>query len=478
MARPKTPPAARIAVREQLRVPIESLHPHPSNARVRDKRARAVIRESLQTHGQYRGLVVRPHPEHAGDWQLLAGHGTANEIDGLGWPEVLVDVVHADDEQAARIVAVDNRSSDLATNDDALLLELLEVAGGSGAALVGSGYSDADVRDLRAAIAGGLAQGLTDPDEVADRPTEALSRPGDVWLLGEHALVVGSATEGRDVDALFAADPDVPVDLVLTDPPYGVSYVGGTGLSLVNDDLDAAALHDDLLVPSLTHCRRLLKPGRAFYVCSPSGPLEEVFRRALRAAGLGLRQQLVWVKDRFVLGRQDYHLRHESLLYGWADGSWPAPVPADDPDLEELQAGIYDVAHETLLYGWRDGARHEWRGGRKQDSVWEVPRPSRSAIHPTMKPTALYLRAVVNNTVPGDVVYDPFSGSGTALIVCEQASRRARVLELDPRYADVAVARWQRFTGRLPVRTTDAREAGDEVDVAAWVDAHQPEDAR
>ena len=145
--------------------------------------------------------------------------------------------------------------------------------------------------------------------------------------------------------------------------------------------------------------------------------METVFRMALEDAGLQLRQQLVWVKDVFVMGRQDYHWRHESVLYGW-----------------------------------KDGAAHVFHGGRTQDTVWEIPRPRRSEDHPTTKPVELVLRALANSSSAGDLVYEPFAGSGTTLIAAEQTGRRCVALEIDPHYAQVAIERWASFTGQQPER--------------------------
>ena len=152
-------------------------------------------------------------------------------------------------------------------------------------------------------------------------------------------------------------------------------------------------------------------------MASPSGDMETVFRLALDDAGLQLRQQLVWVKDVFVMGRQDYHWRHESVLYGW-----------------------------------RDGAAHTFHGGRTQDTVWEIDRPRRSESHPTMKPVELVARALRNSCSASDLVYEPFAGSGTTIIAAEQTGRRCFALELEPRYAQVAIERWQAYTGQTAVK--------------------------
>jgi DNA modification methylase len=447
------------------RIPLELIDPHPLNDRIRDAHAEAQLRASLVRHGQYRSTVGRAMP--GGRVQMLAGHGTLDQVRELGGTELAVEVhPQLSDEDAAAIVAADNAIAELATYDPLRTVELLRAAG----PLEGTGYDPDRMRDLLAGIEPDVAGGNTDPDDAPSVPRVPLSRRGDVWQLGAHRLVCGDATDPADWSLLLDADErGGDIDLVITDPPYGVAYEGGplgdrTGL--VNDDLGAAEL-GELLAASFGLIADRLIPGRAFYVCSPSGPLEEVFRQSLRAGGLGMRQQLVWVKDRHVLGRQDHHLRHESVLYGWTDGGLPIPVPDTEPDLEQLLAGVYADGHETLLYGWRDGARHEWRGGRRQNSVWEIPRPARSTVHPTMKPVTLYLRAVQNSSVKGDLVADPFAGSGTLVIACEMAGRAGRVLELDPGYVDVIAERWQRFAGHQPELAAVAAD-GDQDRLGPW----------
>jgi site-specific DNA-methyltransferase (adenine-specific) len=429
-------------------VAIDRLVPHPKNARTRSKRAEEELELSLRLNGQYKTVITRPLPgSTTGELQLLVGHGTVEMARRLGWTRVAADVHEGlSEEEAARIVAVDNRTNDLAGYDWEKVLELVDAAGG----LEGTGYDLADIRDIAAGLEADLVGGHVDPDEAPELPRVPLSRRGDLWALGNHRLLCADATDPAAWDQLVGEDSCI--DLLVTDPPYGVSYTGGPMADrsgILNDELGAEELRT-LLTATLTNARERLIPGRGFYICSPSGPLEEVFRQAIRAAGLGLRQQLVWVKDRHVLGRQDYHLRHESLLYGWADNGLPIPVPETEPDLEQLLAAVYADGHETMLYGWRDGARHEFRGGRKQNSVWEIPRPSRSSIHPTMKPIALVLRALQNSSIAGDLVCDPFAGSGTIAIAAEQSHRRAHMLELDPGYVDVIALRWQRFTGKRP----------------------------
>jgi DNA modification methylase len=307
-----------------------------------------------------------------------------------------------------------------------------------------TGFESADVDAMLAKFAEdeydeGVGAGR-DYDDAPEPPAaeDAISKPGDVWLLGRHRLVVGSAT---DPVAVRAALGGAKAQMVFTDPPYGVSYEGQRGMTIINDDLKAKDLRK-LLVSSFRAMKDVLIPGGVFYVCAPSGRLETTFRLALEDVGLELRQQLVWMKDSLVLSRSDYHGQHETMLYGWQlEGEAPMP-PHFDPE------------HETMLYGWNEGAAHSFEGGRKQTTVWLYPKPRRSDLHPTMKPIALVRRAVVNSSKPGEDrgrVLDMFGGSGSTLIACELSARAASLIELDPPYADVICRRFQEHTGEVPI---------------------------
>lgn len=408
---------------EQLAVPVKDLIVLGGNPRRSNINS---IAESLRDFGQYKPVVV-----NLPSGRVIAGRGVLAAAISLGWEKLAAVFVEVDEDTARRIELRDNRTSDLATYDDAELLALLQ----SLPDLDGTGWLDAELAELAATLAP-EPPALTDADDVPDKPISPISARGDVYVCGEHRVMCGDSTSLEDVRTLVG---DVVVDAVWTDPPYGVSYVGGTAdaLTIQNDDLDPDALAE-LLAGAFACMREVLRPGGAFYICSPSGSLETIFRAQLDAAGLELRQQIVWVKDRFVLGRQDYHGRHESVLYGWADGE-PVPIP------------LYDPAHETVLYGWADGAGHDWHGGRRQDTVWEHDRPSASRLHPTMKPVALVRRGVENSTRPGGVLLDLFGGSGSLLIAAHSARRRSLLMELDERYVDVIVGRWQEHTGGVPV---------------------------
>ena len=429
--------------------PIASLRSDERNARKHGKRNLATIRESLAQFGQRRAAVIRS------DGTVLAGNGMMSAALDLGWTELAVTVVPDEwsDEQARAYALADNRSGELAEWDSGLLgdhLSDLQVAGWDVAAL---GFDEPEP--------------IVADDEVPpvdETPTR--SALGDVWLLGNHRLVVGDST---DIDTVMKATQG-QVDAVWTDPPYGVdvqerdltqAVLRGRrkdGKGVMNDDLDPDAL-SELLVAAFSNMAVVLRPGGPFYVCSPSGQLETLFRIALHESGLGLRQGLIWVKDAFVLGRSDYHGKHEPIFYGWRDGKIPNPLPVLLPvDPGVKQNGLPEADslflpdHESMLYGWAKGAAHHFEGGRKQSSVWQYDRPRSSKDHPTMKPVPLVARAVVNSCPRGGLVFDPFAGAGSTMAACEQTGRRSASIELDPRYADVIIRRWESLSGGVAVR--------------------------
>lgn len=421
-----------------LAVPLESLQPLAGNPRKGDVDAMVA---SLSRFGQRKPIVVR-----ASDRQIVAGNHTWMAARKLGWTEIAAVIVDDDDATAKAYALADNRLGELGGYDEAALLDMIRAVGDEDAGLLAdAGWDPESVAELVARI-DPLPPEEPPADDAPEPPAAPFSKLGDVWILGRHRLLCGDATSTDDLAKVLGGDR---ADLVVTDPPYGVSYQGAAG-TLMNDDLAQAQLQE-LLEEAFRGILVSLRPGGAFYVFGPSGDLETVFRLAMRESGLRLRQQIVWVKDRFVLGRQDYHLKHETCLYGWAEGETPGPVvpPLEVDEAEEF--ALYGVAHDTVLYGWNVGRGHTWLGGRRQDSVWVHPRPQSSKLHPTMKPVALVERAVLNSTRPGDVVLDVFGGSGSTLMACEHAGRAARLVELDPKFVDVIARRWQEYTGLLPV---------------------------
>lgn len=393
---------------ELTREPVSALHTYHRNPRRGDV---SVIRQSLVVNGQYRPLVVNRGTHTGRPSEVLAGNHTLVAARDAGWPDIAVCWIDVDDDHAARIVAADNRTADLGDYDERLLAELLSDLPD----LDGTGYEPGDLDALVQSLTGGEpVAGHTDPDEAPEPPPEPVSAVGDVWLLGEHRLAVGDATEPAAWDAALDGRQ---ADLLWTDPPYGVAYVGKTkdALRIENDTLEGDGLTAFLraaLEPAVPHTR----PGACWYVAAPSGPAFLSFAVVLSELEVW-RQTLAWVKDQFVMGHSDYHYRHEAVFYGWTPG-----------------------------------AAHQAPPDRTQDTVHEVARPKASRDHPTMKPVELIEKHLSNSSAPGSLVVDPFGGSGSTLMAAHRMRRRASLIELDPRYADVICRRFQDYADTVPVR--------------------------
>jgi site-specific DNA-methyltransferase (adenine-specific) len=297
-----------------------------------------------------------------------------------------------------------------------LSLELTELAD-SGFDITLTGFTQEEMDALKPIE---VTEGLTDEDAVPEVPEEPVTRLGDVWLLGKHRVMCGDSTS---IEALETLCSGQLIDMWLTDPPYNVAYEGKTkdALTIKNDSMGDSEFRQ-FLRDCYVAADAVMKPGAVFYIWHADSEGYN-FRGAANDAGWKVRQCLVWKKQTMVMGRQDYHWKHE-----------------------------------PCLYGWKDGAGHLWASDRKQTTILEFDRPSRSGEHPTMKPVALFEYQMLNNTKGGDVVLDSFGGSGTTLIAAEKNGRVARLMELDPKYCDVIVKRWQDFTGKKATLESDGRE--------------------
>lgn len=390
---------------------ISELSPYHKNARRGDVDA---IAESLQVNGQYKPIIVNEGTQTGRPWEVLVGNHTVEAAGQIGLDKLDAVVIDVDDAAARRIVLVDNRTSDLATYDDALLADLLSDAGD----LTGTGFTDVDLDHL---ISSTAPSDEVDEDDAPEPPEDPVTQEGDVWVLGKHRLVCGDSTSGEVWVALMGEEV---ADAMWTDPPYGVEYVGKTKDALTIQNDGAAGL-SSLLAGSFTQAAAHLKPGAPFYI-SHADSERITFETQAREAGLQVRQNLVWVKNSLVMGRSDYHYKHEPILYGFREGG-------------DGRLG-------------RGGKR--WFGDNAQTTVLEFDRPTRSAEHPTMKPVAL-VEYCLNNSMPRrGIVLEPFGGSGSTLIACEQTGRAARVIELDPRFCDVIVRRWEKMTGLTAQKET------------------------
>ena len=355
--------------------------------------------------------------------ELVDGHLRLKAARKLGL--ATVPVVLADDLSPAQIKAfrlLANRSATWADWDDELLgLELTELQE-AGFDLELTGFSEDEWNEF---IGDDDNAGLTDDDAVPEVTDDAVTKPGDVWLLGEHKVLCGDATKAEDYTALLG---DELADMTVTDPPYNVNYANtakdkmrGTDRPILNDNMGA-----DFSAFLLLACQNILSVNKgAVYIAMSSSELDTL-QAAFRAAGGKWSTFVIWAKNTFTMGRADYQRQYE-----------------------------------PILYGWKDGSQHYWCGARDQGDVWQIKKPHKNDLHPTMKPVELMERAVRNSSKTRDIVLDPFGGSGTTVIACEKSGRRARLMELDPKYVDVIIKRWQLFSGKQAVRYADQVKFAD-----------------
>jgi site-specific DNA-methyltransferase (adenine-specific) len=389
---------------------IKDLKSDHKNARKRTDRSAKLIAESLQRFGAARSIVIDEEN------RILAGNGTIEGAKAAGIKNVRVietdgtEIIAVkrtgltEDEKIGLALA-DNRTSDLSDWDKDMLQQLSEEHD------IAPWFDADDLAEILGTVEQLPAEGLTDADDVPEAPAEPITKPGDLWILGDHRLLCGDST---DVNALERLMDGAKADLWLTDPPYNVNYEGKTAdsLKIKNDSMKDAEFRqflNDVYVSA--NC--VLRPGAVFYIWHADSEGYN-FRGAAFDAGWKVRQCLIWLKSSMVMGRQDYQWKHEPCLYGWTEG-----------------------------------AAHFWNSDRKQTTILEFAKPSRNGEHPTMKPVDLFQYQMANSTKPGDIVLDSFGGSGTTLIAAERISRKARLMELDPAYCDVIVQRWQAFTGKL-----------------------------
>lgn len=417
----QTPVAADSGKGERHRLAIEyrplaALIPYARNSRVHTDSQIKAIAESIRRFGIMRPVLID------GDGGIIAGHGLVLALQLLGASEApCIAHTHLSDEARRAYIIVDNRLAELSSwNDDMLRLEIGDLSN-MGFDVGSLGFTDADLNRLMST--NGASEAANAPAPAP--PVNPRSKPGDVWLLGRHRLLCGDCTNPNDVER--ALNGVVPL-LMVTDPPYGVDYKPEWRNEKLGQGKRATGTvkHDDRVDWSKAWA---LFPGDVAYVWH-SGLYSSDVEISLRAADFQTRAQIIWAKPHFAIGRGDYHWQHE--------GCW---------------------------YAVRKGKTGHYIGDRKQSTVWNIDthatgydgKSEQMTGHGTQKPVECMLRPINNNSAIGQPVFDPFMGSGTTIIAAEISGRAAIGLEIDPAYVDVAVMRWQDFTGKKAVNEATKR---------------------
>lgn len=413
--RQQLPDGAVVFCRFDKILPISELIPNPQNPNEHGEEQVTVLGGIIKATGWRAPITVSKQ-----SGMITKGHGRrlAALSAGLQYAPVEFQDYASPEEEKADLLA-DNRIAELANINEDKLSEMLKQmqANDENFPLELTGYDEDLLADLLED-----EPDLDLADEVEAEPEQdkpIFSKSGDLWLCGTHRLLCGDSTKPEDIAKLMGKDL---ADLYITDPPYNVALgMGGSvdearkrhrrtdGLCIMNDKMDDSAFRQ-FIIDAFNAASDVMKPGASFYIWHADNESYN-FRGALRDVGLTLRQTLIWNKNSMTLGRQDYQWKHE-----------------------------------PCLYGWKDGAAHNWYSDRSQTTVIDMDKPNRSPDHPTMKPVGLFAYQISNSSKRGDIVLDSFGGSGTTMLACEQLGRKARLMELDPRYCDVIVRRYIEMT--------------------------------
>jgi DNA modification methylase len=390
-----------------------------------------------------------------GAGEVIDGHLRLKAALAMNMPTVPVVVAHDLTPEKIRAVRILlNRSATWADWDDDLLLQELQSLQAYDFDLRLTGFDSRELDDMLMA----MSEPGRDPERVPPEPESPVVRDGEIWICGRHRVMCGDARSLADARRLLAGGE---VDMIWTDPPYNVNYSGKAG-KLKNDNLTPEEFEAFLLgVLGIIH--EVLRPGGGIYIAHAEAGDGMVFRRTFLATGFRLSACLIWRKQTAVLGRGDYQFSHEPILYGWKRGAahrWYGDRKQRSV-LEFEQSGMRDMGDGSFEFVL-DGRLYRLRGDALNveeipTTVLEVPRPARSALHPTTKPVALIERMVANSSPRGGVVADFFGGSGSTLMACEQLARSARLMEIDPKFAQVILERWQEYSGEAAVRESDGR---------------------
>lgn len=386
-------------------LPVDQLTPYAKNARTHSEDQVAQIAGSMTEFGFVNPILI---DETGG---IIAGHGRLMAAKMLGLKEVpVLRLRHLSETQRRALMIADNKIAENAGWDENTLRSELQALQDEDVNLAMLGFGEEELDKLLNDLDG--AEGLTDENAAPEIPEKPVSVLGDLWICGEHKILCGDSTLIDSYQTLLGEEL---ADMVFTDPPYNVNYANsakdkmrGKSRPIQNDNLgaDFGAFLYDVCTNLMMVCKG------AIYICMSSSELHTLYG-AFSEAGGKWSTFIIWAKNTFTLGRADYQRQYE-----------------------------------PILYGWKDGHKHYWCGARDQGDIWHINKPVKNDLHPTMKPVELVERTLHNSSKTKDIILDAFGGSGTTMIACEKTGRRARLIELEPKYADVIVKRWQDFTGK------------------------------
>ena len=387
---------------ETIELDINLLKPYELNAKKHDKKQIENVAESIKQFGWRQPIVVDK------DYVIIIGHCRYESAKLLKLKVVPCNIASdLSEDQVKKLRLIDNKTNESEWDLDLLLGEIKNLD-----------FSNFEI-DWGVLENNDQEQEVVEDDFDVDSaiPKEPISKIGDIYLLGNHRLMCGDSTNSDDVKKLMDGKE---ADLLLTDPPYNVDYEGSDGKKIENDNM-LKEEYKEFLIKAFSNANENMKDGASFYIWHASREVANV-QTALSEVGLTVRQQLIWRKNTFTFGRQDYQWQHE-----------------------------------PCLYGWKEGASHSWFNDRKQTTIMDFDKPTKNDLHPTMKPIKLFDYQIKNSCGQNSngnevIVLDLFGGSGTTIICCEQNNRTCYMMEYDPKYVDVIIARWETLTGKKAVK--------------------------
>lgn len=409
-------------------VDINLIKPFSKNPRTHSKEQIQQIVTSMMKFGWVNPILVDEN------YEIIAGHGRLLAGKELGYDKVPVaQLKHLSKDEKLALLIADNKIADNAGWDEELLQQAMEELHNGSFDLEALGFSNKELEKIKASFES-EKQSAEVEDIVPDvEPEQIVSKIGDLWQLGEHRLLCGDACIAENYDKLM--DGEI-ANMVFTDPPYNVAY--DESFRNKNEKAENPRLikNDNLGDEFQEFLTRAMEnileyTNGSLYICMGGSELHTLYK-AFTDAGGKFDAYIVWVKNTFALSRSKYQHQHEWLVFGNTES-------------------VYKEQHEAIMLGKNPGDTAPWYGGRNQTDVWNFDKPTNNDLHPTMKPVALIERAINNSSRTMDIVLDAFGGSGSTLIAAEKTNRRCRMIELDEKYVDTIIKRWEDFTGQKAI---------------------------